>query len=225
MDTPLTTLRRHPFEMLDHICNINFRAIDSHFDQNLIEQPSRGADERVTLPVFLISGLLANKHNQRLRRPFPENRLRRVFPKITASTSCRRFLKGHDAQPWREIRSSRCACSSLGDTLTLGVRPARRLGLSGDVRPGLPVRLVAGRGKSVGSERTRKIRDTSVPRHGFPALSLRKFVLRKPATRWCGGSILLSRGRDTVWEANFCWYIRGRPRDSADRFPSDSTGV
>jgi len=51
MDTPVTTLCRHSFEMLDRVCNINFRAIDSHFDRNLIEQPSRPANERVTLPV------------------------------------------------------------------------------------------------------------------------------------------------------------------------------
>ena len=157
MDTPLTTFGRHPFEMLDHVGDINLGALDSHFNQNLIEQVSRGANERLTLAVFLISGLLANKHNQRLGRPFPENRLRRVFPEITSSTSCCSFSKGHNAEPWREIRGSRRACSSLGHTLTSLGGLADRLGLSGDVRPGLPAELVAATGETVGSEGTRKI--------------------------------------------------------------------
>jgi hypothetical protein len=138
MDTSLTTLGRHPFEMLDHVGNINRRAIDSHFNQNLIEQLSRGANEGVTLAVFLVSRLLAHKHDQRLRRPFPENRLRRVFPKITASTSCRRFLQGHDAEPRRQIGGGRCTGSNLGSTLTPRGRLADRLGLSANVRPRLP---------------------------------------------------------------------------------------
>jgi hypothetical protein len=161
MDTPPTTLGRQPFEMFDHVRNINFGAIDSHFNQNLIEQLSRGARKRVTLAVFLISGLLANEHDPRPRGPFPENRLRRIFPKITASTGCRRFLKGHEAEPRREIGSRRRTGSSLGSNLTPRGGLADRLGWSGDVRARLPGELVAGAGASVGGESAGPTRDTA----------------------------------------------------------------
>jgi hypothetical protein len=60
-----------PFEMLDGIGDVEMLAVDAGSLERLIEQPSGGTDERQSLLVFLVAGLLADEHHARVRVAAP----------------------------------------------------------------------------------------------------------------------------------------------------------
>jgi hypothetical protein len=71
---------RFPLEMLDGVSYINFFAVDTGFDQRVIEQLACGTDERFSDKIFLVAGLLAHQHELAVRCAFTENGLRAEFP-------------------------------------------------------------------------------------------------------------------------------------------------
>jgi hypothetical protein len=75
----------YPFEMFDRVGYVNPLARNSRFNQCLVKQTPRRPDEWMALPIFLIAGLLSDKHDVRSFRSFAEDRLSGVLVKITAS--------------------------------------------------------------------------------------------------------------------------------------------
>ena len=61
--------------MLDDVCHIGQRAIDSRFGKTAIEQFPRRPDKRMSGKVFGIAGLLANQHDPRPFGTFAEHSL------------------------------------------------------------------------------------------------------------------------------------------------------
>ena len=86
VNAPLAALRSFPLEMLHNIRDVYLGAVDPHLDQNFVQKPPRGPDKRMSLPVFVIAGLLPHKHDQSLGRPLSKDGLSRVLPQIAAST-------------------------------------------------------------------------------------------------------------------------------------------
>lgn len=82
MQPPFTT--PNPFEVFDRIGHVNFVALDLRFFERTVEQTTGGSDEGMTLPVFLISRLFADKYHARPSRTFAKNRLSGVFIKVAA---------------------------------------------------------------------------------------------------------------------------------------------
>src|SRR5438045_3338758 len=110
MNAPLAALRSFPLEVLHHIGDVDLRAVDSHLDENFVQKPPRGSDKRMSLPVFVIAGLLPHKHDQSLGRSFSEDRLSRVLPQITASTPGRCPLQVRKSKAFRQKRRGGWKC-------------------------------------------------------------------------------------------------------------------
>lgn len=89
VNPPLAT--RLPFEVLDNIGDISSGAIDARFGQSLIEDFSRGPDERMTGKVLVIAGLLPCQQQIGLRETFAEYSLRSTLPERTCLTTSRDF--------------------------------------------------------------------------------------------------------------------------------------
>jgi hypothetical protein len=75
---------RDPFEMLHGVGEVRVRPCDVRCPERLVEQPTGWTDERSASSVFLITGLLADQHHQRVRRTFAENRLRAALVEIAS---------------------------------------------------------------------------------------------------------------------------------------------
>ena len=78
---------RRPFEMLHRIGHINPFAVDARLVEQVVQQPAGRTDERASLPVVLISGLLAHEDDPGVGRTFSENGLGGVLEKIAASVA------------------------------------------------------------------------------------------------------------------------------------------
>lgn len=85
VDAPLAALSRRPLKMLHYIRDVNFRPLDTCFEQRMVQNLSRWPDKGPASPIFLIPRLLTNHHHHRRRRTFTKNCLRRVLPKIAGS--------------------------------------------------------------------------------------------------------------------------------------------
>lgn len=72
------------FEMLYCVGDEDRLAVDARVSQGLCQNATRGADERSTLLVFLVAGLLAYHHKTGSRRTFPGHNLACVFIERTA---------------------------------------------------------------------------------------------------------------------------------------------
>lgn len=66
--------------MLDRIGHVNAPAIDARLRERPVQQQAGGSDKRTALEVFLVSGLLADKHDLGVGRAFSEHCLDSVFP-------------------------------------------------------------------------------------------------------------------------------------------------
>src|SRR5204862_593699 len=75
-----TLAARLPLEVLHRIGQIDVLARDSRLCQRPVEFVTGGAHERLALPIFLVSGLLADEHDARGRWTGTEHDLRRVTP-------------------------------------------------------------------------------------------------------------------------------------------------
>lgn len=80
-----------PLEMLDGIGDIDLVALKTGIDQRTIEQLAGRADEGMTMPILLIAGLFADRHEPGMRRPRAEYRLRGIGPERTCLAVPRRF--------------------------------------------------------------------------------------------------------------------------------------
>jgi hypothetical protein len=68
------------------IRHINAPAIDVRLRKGSVQQQARRPDKRTALEVFLVSWLFAYEHDLRVRRPFSEHGLGRVFPQWAGAT-------------------------------------------------------------------------------------------------------------------------------------------
>lgn len=78
------------FKVLHGIGHVNISAIDSGIRQSPVQQFSRGSDERMTLNIFLVAGLLADQYDSRRPGTLPETRL--------ASRACTNRNRGKTAR-------------------------------------------------------------------------------------------------------------------------------
>ena len=74
----------YPLEMFDRVGHVNLLARNSRFNHCLVKQTPRWPDKGSALPIFLVSGLLPDKHDVRSFRSFAEDRLSGVLVEITA---------------------------------------------------------------------------------------------------------------------------------------------
>jgi hypothetical protein len=72
-----------PLEMLHRIGYVGLAAIDASEFQSLIEQPSSRTYEWFAFEVFIVTGLLTDKHYFGVGFPLAEDCLRCIFPKRT----------------------------------------------------------------------------------------------------------------------------------------------
>gem|GEM_PF-6665090 len=86
MNASLATRGRKLFEVLNHIRNVNFRAIDARLVQCLVENFPRRSNEGMASQIFLISRLFSHKNNPGPRGTFSENCLGGIFPEIAGVT-------------------------------------------------------------------------------------------------------------------------------------------
>src|ERR1044071_6829288 len=85
--------------MLYGIGNIHLVARDAGFSKRLVEHSTRRSDERMSLQVFHVAGLLADENDIRAFRAFAENRLGRVFVEIASFASSRRRAQAFKIPP------------------------------------------------------------------------------------------------------------------------------
>src|SRR4029450_9477483 len=83
---PTAPLDDHELEMLDGVRDVDPASIDSGLFQTSIEQTSGWAYEGMSLPILLITRLLAHQHHFRSIRTFSEYRLGGVDPEIASPT-------------------------------------------------------------------------------------------------------------------------------------------
>jgi len=97
---------RLKLEMLDHVGHIDLRSIDSRRDERLVEKTAGRTDEWLSLQIFLIARLLADKHHRRSLFSFAENRLRSGSPQIAGLAPGGRDLKFPERWARRHQRRS-----------------------------------------------------------------------------------------------------------------------
>ena len=68
-------------------------AVDAGGCQRAIKQPTRGADKRMTLEIFVVARLFPDEHQLRARGSFAEHGLRRVLPERAIAAVLRRVLQ------------------------------------------------------------------------------------------------------------------------------------
>src|SRR5678815_4176514 len=73
-----------PSKMFDGVGDVYLVPRDARFSKSLVEHPARRSDERMSLTVFDVAGLLADQNDTRMFRPFAENRLGRIPVEITS---------------------------------------------------------------------------------------------------------------------------------------------
>jgi hypothetical protein len=68
-----------PLEVLDGVGQVDVRAVDAGLPQRPVQDPPGRADERTSLLVLLIAGLLTDEHHRRVRPALPEHGRRRAL--------------------------------------------------------------------------------------------------------------------------------------------------
>ena len=103
---PAASLDGDELEVLDRVGEVHSPAVYARLFQRLVQQATRWPDERVSLPVFLIAGLLAYQHQLRRSGTFSEDRLGRVHPEITPPAASGGFPEPGEGGPrWNEVPS------------------------------------------------------------------------------------------------------------------------
>src|SRR5438270_7526618 len=72
-------------EVLDHVRHVGVAAIDADLVERTRQLAAGGTDERPSLPVLLVAGLLADEHQSRALRALAEDGLAGVSPEVTAA--------------------------------------------------------------------------------------------------------------------------------------------
>ncbi len=80
MDAPLAS--RLPLEVLHDIRHVGETAIDASFFKRFVEELSCRSDKGLAFEIFVIAGLLADKHYAGFRFAFAKNGLRAFSPEI-----------------------------------------------------------------------------------------------------------------------------------------------
>src|SRR5580765_1049690 len=80
-------------EVLDRVGDVDLFALQPGFGQRPVEHLARRPDERRSLKIFLIAGLLADEHDPRAGRPKAEDGLRGVAVELAALASRRGRLE------------------------------------------------------------------------------------------------------------------------------------
>jgi hypothetical protein len=91
MDTPFASGLK--LEMLYGIGDIEFRAVHRSRFERPIQQLSRRTDERSSLSIFFVAGLLTHQNHTGLTLPFPKYCLSRILIEIAPLATLRRFTK------------------------------------------------------------------------------------------------------------------------------------
>jgi hypothetical protein len=104
VDAPFSALGE--LEVLHRVRYVDLIAVDPGTFQSLIQDASRGADERFPGEVLLISGLLADKHEASPDQTVTEDGLGRILVKRTASARRRRAPECGEREPLGEVRPS-----------------------------------------------------------------------------------------------------------------------
>jgi hypothetical protein len=92
---------RLPLEVLDDIRPVGGPGVDSGLGERLVEQPARGAYERLSLLILTVSWLLTDEHHGRSRGPRAEHRLGRVAPQRARLAPSGRLAQRLDASARR----------------------------------------------------------------------------------------------------------------------------
>ena len=88
-----------PLEVLDRVGDVEVLAIDPRRLERAVEQASRRPDERQSLLVLLVAGLLADQHHARVRVAGAEHRLGGVGPQRAVAGTFSR-LPGSSSATW-----------------------------------------------------------------------------------------------------------------------------
>jgi hypothetical protein len=89
VDAPLAAGRATPLEVLHDVRDVHGRAIDAGLGQRLVQQASRGTDERLAGDVLAVAGLLPHQHQLRALAALAEHGLGRVAVEVTGATFAR----------------------------------------------------------------------------------------------------------------------------------------
>src|SRR5438105_3370505 len=85
VNAPRALFAALPLEVLHGVRHIDVAAVYRRFLEGPIEQPSRRPNEWMSGAVLLISWLLADDHDRRVRRPFAKDRLRTEGPQVATA--------------------------------------------------------------------------------------------------------------------------------------------
>jgi hypothetical protein len=62
VNAAFTAFIGHPLEMFDYVGHIDIPSVDPHLGESLVQQLSRGADERAAGQILTIARLFADEH-------------------------------------------------------------------------------------------------------------------------------------------------------------------
>ncbi len=84
MNAPLPAWGGCPLEVFHDVAEVHLRSRDSRVRERPVQQAAGRSHERVSLDIFAVAGLLADKHDSGMPRPFTKNGLRRLFIQVAA---------------------------------------------------------------------------------------------------------------------------------------------
>jgi len=88
-----------PFEMFNHIRDVNLLAVNTGLFQCAVQQLASGADEGLSLKIFIVSGLLSDQKKRGLPGALTKYGLSGMLPKITSFTVLCCGLKSTNRAP------------------------------------------------------------------------------------------------------------------------------
>ena len=88
-----------PLEVLDHVRHVGRLAVDARLQERLVQEPAGRADERASLEILSVAGLLADEHHRRPARALAEDRLRSRQVQRAGGTALDGLPKGRQRQP------------------------------------------------------------------------------------------------------------------------------
>src|SRR3546814_13081839 len=70
--------------MLDRICDIDLRPVDSRLAERSVEDLTRRTNERLSCQIFPVAGLFTNTQHPRINSAFPEHCLGRLLVEMAS---------------------------------------------------------------------------------------------------------------------------------------------
>src|SRR6185369_1355886 len=99
---------RFPAEVLYRVRDLGVAGTKARFLHRAPQQSARGSDERLSLPVLVVAGLLADQHQACPSWALAGHALRRALPQRTAATGVEIILA---RSRWRGHRPSECTAT------------------------------------------------------------------------------------------------------------------